>query len=155
MQSEKQLANLKSFRSGAEDFRTPEQIKAWASNGGKACAEARRKRKRLAEAAKWLLAAKDIISDEDIKAKFLELGVEDEGTNAEALMLVALRKAAKGDVEAMKFVRDTGGEAPKSQVELTGDIDRPIATMDLRNLSEAELMRIAEAHEGESGAEEA
>ena len=68
-----------------------------------------------------------------------------EATNAEALMLIAMKKASKGDVEAMKFVRDTAGEAPKNQVELTGDTDRPVATLDLRNLSEEELLRLAEA----------
>jgi hypothetical protein len=45
----------------------------------------------------------------------------------------------------MKFVRDTGGESPSNRVELTGDPERPVATMDLRSMSEEELMRLAEA----------
>jgi len=151
------LANLKKFTSGDTDWRTPEQKKEWSRAGGEAFKEKNRRKKRLTEAAKWLLAAKDIVSDDDIKAKLRELGVEDDGTNAEVIALVALRKAAKGDVEAMKFVRDTAGEAPKNQVELSGDLDKPVATLDLRNLSNDELARLAEAkaEDTESGADEA
>jgi phage FluMu protein gp41 len=53
----------------------------------------------------------------------------------------------------MKFVRDTAGEAPKNQVELTGDLDRPVATLDLRSMSEEELLRLVE--EQQTGADEA
>lgn len=141
---ERAKQNLKVFKSGEEDWRTPEQIKEWTSKAGKASNEARRRKKRLQDAAKWLLQQDDVISNKDVQAKLKALGIED-ATNAEALMLIALRKAAAGNVEAMKFVRDTGGEAPKNQVELTGDTDRPIATLDLRAMSEDELLRIAEA----------
>lgn len=143
-QTPSQLANLRMFKSGEEDWRTPEQIKEWVTKANLASQEARRKKRRLSDAAKWLLAAKSIISDDEVREKLLELGIDD-ATNAEALMVVALKKAAKGDVDAMRFVRDTGGEAPSSKVELTGDPDRPVATMDLRSMSEEELMRLAEA----------
>lgn len=122
----------------------PEELKAISAKGGRASQVTRKKHKRMAEAAKWLLAAKDVLSDDDIKRIMTGLGFS-EATNAEALMLIAMKKASKGDVEAMKFVRDTAGEAPKNQVELTGDTDRPVATLDLRNLSEEELLRLAEA----------
>ena len=84
------------------------------------------------------------------------MGLDDESgaTNADALIIAAMIKAMKGDVEAMRFVRDTGGEAPKNQVELTGDPDRPVATMDLRAMSEEELLRLAGERADESGADE-
>ena len=144
--------NLKPFTAGG-DWRTPEQRKEWASKAGKAGVEARRRKKRLQDAAKWLLMQDDVISNKDVQAKLKALGIED-ATNAEALMLIALRKAASGNVEAMKFVRDTGGEAPKNQVELSGDLDRPVATMDLRNMSEEDLLKLAEVRSPETGADE-
>jgi hypothetical protein len=57
------------------------------------------------------------------------------------------------DVEALKFVRDTAGEAPKNQVELSGDLDRPVATLDLRAMSEEELLRMVEERSGETADE--
>ena len=147
--TEKQLANLR------PPFGPDQDREAARINGRKAgiaSGESRRRRRRMTEAAKWLLGSNDVVSDEDILNKLRELGVEDVATNAEALMLVALRKASKGDVEALKFVRDTAGESPSNRVELSGDVDRPVATLDLRNLSEDELLRMAEAR---SGADEA
>ena len=141
---EKSNQNLRPYEPGEKDWRTQEQKVRSAKIAGAASAQARRRKKRLQDAAKWLLQQDDVISNKDVQAKLKALGIED-ATNAEALMLIALRKAAAGNVEAMKFVRDTGGEAPKNQVELTGDTDRPIATLDMRSLSEEELLRIAEA----------
>ena len=146
-QTPAQLANLRMFKSGEEDWRTPEQIKEWTTKANLASQEARRKKKRLKDATKWLLAAKNIVSDEEVIEKLKELGIED-ATNAEALMVVALKKALKGDVDAMRFVRDTGGESPSNKVELSGDPDRPVATLDLRGMSEEELLRMAEAKTG-------
>ncbi len=148
----KQLANLRPFTGGPDDPRTPEQKVEWARNAQKYSAQARTRKKRLTDAAKWLLAANNIVTEQDVIDKLVELGMSD-ATNAEALMVVALKKALKGDVEAMKFVRDTGGEAPKNQVELSGDLDRPVATMDLRNLSEEQLLRMAEAKADDAPAE--
>lgn len=151
MVTEKQLANLHpQFKSGEDDWRTPEQKKEWAANANRASQEARRKKKKLKDAAKWLLAANSIATEEDIIKKLEELGLVD-ATNAEAMMVAALKKALKGDVEALKFVRDTAGEAPKNQVELTGDLDKPVATLDLRSLSTEELLRLVD----ETGADEA
>lgn len=149
----KQLANLRPFTGGPDDPRTPEQKVEWGRNAQKYSAEARRKKKRLTDAAKWLLAANSIASEQEVIDKLVELGMSD-ATNAEAMMVVALRKALRGDVEAMKFVRDTGGEAPKNQVELSGDLDRPVATMDLKNLTNEQLMALAE-NRSESGDTEA
>ena len=148
MVSEKSLANLQKFTSDQDR----EQCRINGAKGHAVMLENRKKAKRMNRAMKWLLQAKDVVSDEDIREKLMKLGVVDEddngATNAEVLALVALRKAAKGDVEALKFVRDTAGEAPKNQVELSGDLDRPVATLDLTTLSTEELLRLAD----ESGA---
>ncbi len=110
--------------------------------------ETKRRRKYLRETVRWLLQQDDVVNDEDAKARLAGLGIADP-SNAEVLMLVALKKAAKGDVDAMRFIRDTAGEAPSNRVELTGDVERPVASLDLRTMSEAELLHIAEARENE------
>ena len=148
----KSLANLKPFTSD-QDW---EKQRINASKGGKKAQENRRKNLRMTRAMKWLLQSKDVVSDEDIRAKLVKLGVidEEDTTNAEVLAMVALRKAAKGDVEALKFVRDTAGESPSNRVELTGDVDKPVATLDLRTMSEEELLRLAEAKAETDGSED-
>lgn len=138
--NKKSLENLQMFTTDQDH----DKCVANGSKAGKVSGEVRRRKKRLQDAAKWLLQQDDVISSKEIQAKLKSLGIED-STNAEALMLIALRRAAAGNVEAMKFVRDTAGEAPKNQVELSGDLDRPVATMDLRNLSEEQLLKLAEA----------
>lgn len=140
--SPNQLANLKPFKAGEQ--RDPVRASEIARKAGKAGNEARRRRKRMTEAAKWLLGADNITTEEEVLEKLRELGIDD-ATNAEAMMVVAVRKAMRGDVEALKFVRDTAGESPSNRVELTGDPDRPVATLDLRGMSEEELLRLAEA----------
>ena len=143
--SEAQLANLHKFTSDQDR----EKCRINGAKGYQVMMENRKKAKRMNRAMKWLLQAKDVVSDEDIREKLIKLGVVDEddngATNAEVLALVALRKAAKGDVEALKFVRDTAGEAPKNQVELSADIDVPVATLDLRSLTEEQLLAMADA----------
>ena len=151
MTMEEKLAKYPNLTHTFTSDQDREQCRINGAKGRAKMMENRKKAKRMNRAMKWLLQAKDVISDEDIREKLVKLGVVDEddegATNAEVLALIALRKASKGDVEAMKFVRDTAGEAPKNQVELTGDLDRPVATMDLRALSEEELLRLAEAKE--------
>lgn len=146
---ERSNANLKPFRAGADDWRTPEQKREMARKSHATQLENRRRRKKLTAATKWLLEADHIATTEEIVEKLKKLHIED-ATNAEALAVAAMVKALKGDVDAMRFVRDTGGEAPSNKVELAGDIDRPIATMDLRNMSEEDLMRLAEARADDS-----
>ncbi len=141
MQTERQLANLRSF--GHDQDREAARING--TVGGIKSGEVRRRRKNLREAVKWLLQEDSILNDNNAKELLAEQGI-DNPSNAEVLMLIALKKAATGDVEALRFIRDTAGEAPSNRVELSGDMERPIATMDLRTMSEAELLRIAEAH---------
>ena len=122
--------------------------------GGIKSGENRRRNRKMRDAAKFLLQQNMILGDDTVYDIARKLGLDPEdATNADALIIAAALKAMKGDVEAMKFVRDTGGEAPKNQVELSGDLDRPVATIDLRNLSEDELLRMAEAREDEAEVE--
>ena len=119
--------------------------------GGIKSGEVRRRNRKMRDAAKFLLQQRMILGDDTVYDIARKMGLDPEdATNADALIIAAALKAMKGDVEAMKFVRDTGGEAPKNQVELSGDTDRPIATMDLRAMSEDELLRLADARANET-----
>jgi hypothetical protein len=157
MTMEEKLAKYPNLTHTFTSDQDREQCRINGAKGHAVQRENRRKAKRMNRAMKWLLQSKDVISDEDIRERLVKLGVVDEddegATNAEVLALVALRKAAKGDVEALKFVRDTAGEAPKNQVELSGDLDRPVATLDLRAMSEEELLRMVEERSGETADE--
>ena len=148
--TEKQRANLQPPKHGTPGgfagTTDKEKVREYARQGGLASGARRKRIKRLTDAAKWLLEM-DALNDDDVQEMLKKFGFED-ATNAEALMVVALRKAFRGDVEALKFVRDTGGESPSNRVELAGDPTAPIATMDLRNLSEAELLKLAEERSG-------
>ena len=60
-----------------------------------------------------------------------------------AIAFAALNKAASGDIEAARFVRDTLGEKPSEQMQL--DVtSKPIQSLDLTKLSDAELEALAD-----------
>ena len=149
MPTERQLANLRPL--GPDQDR--EAARRNGAAGGIKSGESKRRKKRLREAAQWMLQQDDVMSCEEVKARLAEMGV-DNPTNAEGLVLAAFMKAYKGDVDAMRFIRDTAGEAPSNRVELSGDLERPIAALDLRTLSEAELLRLAEVHAEDDGERE-
>ena len=88
-------ANLRTYRDKSEKER-----KAEAAKGGKASGVTKRKKAELKEIAQaWL--------DAEIKDK--------NGTvlsGGEALIQFAVKEAAKGNVRAMVFIRDTAGQKP-------------------------------------------
>lgn len=88
-------ANLRTYRDKSEAER-----KAEGAKGGKASGVTKRKKAELKELAQaWL--------DAEIKDK--------NGTvlsGGEALIQFAVKQAAKGDVRAMAFIRDTAGQKP-------------------------------------------
>ena len=88
-------ANLKTNKE-----RTKEERKQIAAEGGKASGKVRRQKAELKEIAQaWL--------DAEIKDK--------NGTvlsGGESLIQFAVKQAAKGDVRAMVFIRDTAGQKP-------------------------------------------
>lgn len=81
---------------------SPEEAQKMGSLGGKASAEARKKKKRLAECLIALLDAKH----------------ENEGgkKGSEVIATALFKKASKGDVKAFEVIRDTIGEKPKDDL---------------------------------------
>lgn len=106
--------------------RTKEEQRAVASAGGKASAEARRKRKTLREE---LLA---LLSDGDIQER-LSLALIDEAMNG---------NKAGSVTKAFEVIRDTVGEKPTEKI-MVADVDPSV-------ISEVERM-VSEDDEGAGG----
>lgn len=136
------MANEQNLIQNNPDRLTAEERREIARNAGIASGEARRRKRTLREAAQVLLSARMAFGTEDDAELLRLLGVDDP-TNADGMMLVALQKATRGDVEAMRFVRDTGGEVPTSKVEVGGIEDKPIEVLDLSALTDAQLQELA------------
>lgn len=97
---------------------TSEEARRNGRKGGKASAEARRRRKDMRETFRDLL-------DMPLKEGDLEEVTALAGANrknvtvGEAIALIMANKAIKGDVRAAEFVRDTSGQRPASTVQVT------------------------------------
>lgn len=109
--------------------RTKEEQKKIARKGGINSGKARRKKK----------AMKDIIATlgkEDappqVIAKLIQLGMLEQGeicSMDEALILAQYGKALTGNTRAAQFVRDTAGQKPKDEIEIS-DITREQSKLD-------------------------
>lgn len=106
--------------------RTTDEQRNIARKGGIASGKARREKKALRETLEGLLAMpvkngkaydiNKIKSIADMKGKNI--------TMQEAIIVAMLSKAAKGDVKAAEFVRDTIGEKPNNRMNI--DVNLPV-----------------------------
>ena len=71
-------------------------------------------------------------------------------TEAAAVLLAQLNRARAGDTEAAKFLRDTSGQRPADQVAIGNLDDKPFETLNLSELTEADLHRLIELRGGVS-----
>ena len=108
------------------------------SNGGKASGVARRKAKNMREAARILLSAA-LLDDDATKAALEQMGLE--ADQQSAILLAAIDKAKRGDIEAARYARDTSGQAPAQQVDIGLGDKRP-EEMDLSTLSMEQLQQL-------------
>lgn len=122
---EKRLANLKPLVE--HDGMTEEElayIRECRSKGGKARAEQLRKAKSLKELANQLLECK--VSKERAKKVLGELAddiAEEDLTNGALLLGSMLNEVYENKTaKAAEFVRDTSGQRPKDQIELTAEV---------------------------------
>jgi phage terminase large subunit len=90
-----------------QSMRTKEEQRKIAVMGGKASGEARRRKKTLRETLITLLNAENYEID----------GQKVDGYVATALALI--KKATKGDVHAITALRDTVGEKPREELEVS------------------------------------
>lgn len=118
---------------------TSEQRREWAVAGGKASAVKRYQKQLQRDILKDMLSAEcdDDVAVEQLKA----LGLD--ASFANAANLAVLRRAVKGDVECMRYIRDTIGEKPTESMRL-GVYNTPVKALDLTKLSDQELEALAD-----------
>ena len=105
---------------------TTKQARERGKKGGQASAAARKRRKAMQDIAKIVLDMPvepgEVTDLEDYPDVNLTIG--------ELSVLAVAKKAKKGDVAALTFLRDTAGEKPAEKVEVSGDITA--ATEDIK-----------------------
>ena len=120
--------------------------------GGLKSGVTKRKRRLLRDAAQQILSA-DVSKlpfpeMEDLRLALNALGVEDI-TGADALLLAQYIRAAKGDTEAFRAIRDTSGEKPSVDLSVTA-MDRPIDSDTVSDMSDADLAALVEGAEDQA-----
>ena len=104
---------------------TAEQRKAAASKAGKAAAKKRREKKQMQEIAKIVLHMPFEGTDaqlDDLEGLSFEDYPDRKLTVSEISILKVAKKAMRGDIAAIQFMRDTAGEKPVEQIEVSADI---------------------------------
>ncbi len=94
--------------------RTPEQHSADSANGGKASGETRRLRAAVKRALQGAIPSEM----SELRAYLEKSGVDTTNDNGIAFAMVL--KALSGDKSAADWVRDTSGEKPKDEVDISG-----------------------------------
>ena len=125
---------------------TPEERKDKASRAGKATGEPRRLKRTQADILRQILVLD--YTDPERRKLLMQLGLS--GNFADAINLSVLEKAAKGDVEAARYMRDTIGEKPRDGLEI-GNLDgQPLSTIDLSSMTDDQLRALIAARETQS-----
>ena len=104
---------------------TAEQRKAAASKAGKAAAKKRREKKQMQEIAKIVLHMPFEGTDaqlDDLEGLSFEDYPDRKLTVSAISILKVAKKAMRGDIAAIQFLRDTAGEKPVEQIEVSADI---------------------------------
>ena len=121
---------------------SPDERTEFHSRGGKASTAKRRQKKTFAETLRAVLASEYPV--EDAKKKLQSMGLD--GTWMDQLSQAQVDKAARGDTEAFRAVRDTIGENPRQAVDV-GLTSGPVSGMDLSQLSDDQLRAMIAARE--------
>ena len=125
------------------DQRSKEDCHRIRSMGAKASNEKQKRRKTQAEIIRSIMDLK-LTAEEGAEA--LEaLGLDP--TWATDANIAVARKARGGDVESLRYLRDTIGEKPREGLEI-GNLDgQPLSTVDLSQLSDDQLRAMIAARE--------
>lgn len=133
------IENLKSIADRPMEEQREIQLK-----GGYRSGEVRREKKLMRETLRDLLAMP--LKDGDIeKIKTLAEARGKNLTVQEAILLGQIKKAMAGNVQSAIFVRDTVGEKPKEELNVTQSYENPF-----KGLSTDELRRILFGEGGDS-----
>ena len=107
--------------------RTPSELRAITSKGGKKSGEVRRRRKAMKEQMEMLLSL-PVKNLEDVKT-LKKLGVEESNIDNQMLLMLAMFEEAKtGDVQALKeirsIVKDAESVSDNDRVQIINDLPR-------------------------------
>ena len=111
---------------GTDNLKVPtsEEAREFGRRGGIASAKKRRERKAMKETLEELLSMplKKGASADISKVRNIAAMKGKNITMQEAIMLSMLQKAAKGDVRAAEFVRDTAGQRPTDKMDMSVEL---------------------------------
>lgn len=111
---------------GTDNLKVPtsEEAREFGRRGGIASAKKRRERKAMKETLEELLSMplKNGASADIGKVRNIAAMKGKNITMQEAIMLSMLQKAAKGDVRAAEFVRDTAGQRPTDKMDMNVEL---------------------------------
>lgn len=107
--------------------------------GGLASGVTKQRRKLIRETINEIMPLE--VSDQELREALQAAGLAPSYENA--MVYSALRRAAKGDIEAARFIRDTRGEKPAESLAITPILDQPVSSWDMSKLTDEELMAIA------------
>jgi hypothetical protein len=125
------------------DQRSEEAQRAIRSAGGKASAEKQRRRKTQAEIIRQIMDLK--LSPEEGGKALEALGLDP--TWATDANVAVMQKARRGDVESLRYLRDTIGEKPRDGLEI-GNLDgQPLSTIDLSAMTDDQLRAMIAARQ--------
>ena len=136
--SEASLKNLINIRALTEA-----EKKEFHSKGGKAGAASKRRMKTQAQILRQVMALE--IEPGEAREMLEAAGLDP--TWATDANVAVMRKARAGDVEALRYCRDTIGEKPREGLEIGNLDDKPLATVDLRSLSDDQLRAMIAARQ--------
>lgn len=123
--------------------RSVAEERAYQSAGGKASGASRRRRKTQAEIIRQIMDLK--LTPEEGGAALEALGLDP--TWATDANVAVMQKARRGDVESLRYLRDTIGEKPRDGLEI-GNLDgQPLSTVDLSALTDDQLRAMIAARE--------
>lgn len=98
--------------------RSVDEAKELGQKGGIASGAVRRKKAAMKDYVQFILGMKRKVSEKTLE-QLKEMGVtEDEVTGQTLALMKIMDKAIAGDIKAMEFLRDTGGEKPIENMNL-------------------------------------
>lgn len=121
-------------------FLWPEEYRKFIqARGGSRSGHNKRLKRRQSDILRELLAMQ--VQDDRTKELLAELGVED-GDFATAMNRAVLLRALSGDVEAVRYIRDTIGEKPREGLDFSVS-EKPVSEMNLAELTDEQLLALA------------
>lgn len=115
---------------------TKEEARKRGRNGGIASGKARREKKLMRETLDVLLSM-PLKNGKNADVESIRNFAALKGKNInvqEAILIAQVQKAMKGDTKAAEYVRDTIGQKPVENVNMSGEINNPFADLTTEEL---------------------